>query len=85
MAANMPMATNGQLMMQHQQQQQQQHTQMMRVLYGQILKSAQEFPAGGWQATIPPNERLAKITNMLVIPLKASCLFGRRGGVPRES
>jgi hypothetical protein len=72
MAANMPMVGNGQLMMQQQQQpqqQQQQHlrqstTQMHAAVYQALLATQSAVPQGGWQSTVPVQDRLTKIMTL---------------------
>lgn len=69
MAANMPMAGNGQLMMQ--QQQQSQHvrqmpsgTQVQTAMYQSILASQSAAPQGGWQSSLPIQDRLTKAMSL---------------------
>lgn len=66
MAANMPMAGNGQLMMQ-----QQQHmrpmpssTQVQTAMYQSILASQSAAPQGGWQSSLPIQDRLTKAMSL---------------------
>lgn len=65
MAANMPMAGNGQLMMQQQQQAQHMRpmpssNQVQTAMYQSILASQSAAPQGGWQSSLPIQDRLTK-------------------------
>lgn len=69
MAANMPMAGNGQLMMQQQQQPQHMRpmptsTQVQSAMYQSILASQSAVPQGGWQSSLPIQDRLAKAMSL---------------------
>jgi hypothetical protein len=72
MAANLPMAANGQLMMQQQQQHQLQSQQSMQqrqlhnTVFQQLANSQQLAPPGGWQSSLTLNDRLAKTLNLSV-------------------
>jgi len=91
MAANLPMAANGQLMMQQQQQQQhqmqqQQHQMQQRQLHGmvyqQLANSHQLAGPNGWQSSLSIQDRLAKTINLLVLnlPFREAFFVFPRGG-----
>lgn len=61
MAANMPMAANGQMMMQQQQQQQQmqqRHQMSQQVL--QAIMNSHGTGGAAWHSQVPMQERLGK-------------------------
>ena len=66
MAANMPMAANGQMMMQQQQQAQQQQRPgpMQTLIYQQLLGSHGSVPPNSWQAAMPIQERMIKTMSL---------------------
>lgn len=66
MAANMPMAANGQMMMQ-QQQHQMQRQQMSQQMSQQVMQAIMTSHATGgapWHAQVPIQERLGKTLSL---------------------
>jgi len=80
MAANIPMATNGQMMMQQRQQLQQQHAtmqqrQLSQMVYQQLANNHGQAGPNGWQAATTIQDRLGKTTNLYVQTLAEAVFF----------
>ena len=79
MAANIPMATNGQMMMQQrqqmQQQQQMQQRQLSQMVYQQLANNHGQAGPNGWQAATTIQDRLGKTTNLYVQTLAEDVFF----------